>query len=84
MLQMCWGMRQLKVGSDMKPTGLYFDENGKPYLVANPSKKKRKKALKKFKKLFTINNTETQIFIVRDGKSVIIHRCSVVDFQMEI
>ena len=34
----------------MKPTGMYLDEKGKPYLVANPSKRKRKKILKQLLK----------------------------------
>lgn len=66
----------------MKPTGMYFDEHGKPYLVANPSKKKRKKILKQLKS--SIKPSKTQIFVVRNGKPVIIPRCRVVDFQIEI
>lgn len=34
----------------MKPTGMYFDEKGEPYWVANPSKRKRKKILKQLLK----------------------------------
>lgn len=47
---MCLGMQWRRMGSDMKPTGMYFDEHGKPYLVANPLKKKCKKVLKKLLK----------------------------------
>ena len=65
----------------MKPTGMYFDENGKPYLVANPSKRKRKKLLKQLKS--SINPSKTQIFVIRNGEPVIMHRCRVVDFQIE-
>lgn len=47
---MCWGMQWRRMGSDMKPSGWYIDEHGEPYLVANPSKKKHKKVLKKLLK----------------------------------
>ena len=50
MLLMCWDMQWLRMGNNMKPTGMYFDEKGKPYLVANPSKRKRKKILKQLLK----------------------------------
>ena len=65
----------------MKPTGMYFDENGKPYLVANPSKRKRKKLLKQLKS--SINPSKTQIFVIRSGEPVIMPRCRVFDFQIE-
>ena len=81
MLQMCWGTQWRRMGSDMKPTGMYFDENGKPYLVANPSKRKRKKLLKQLKS--SINPSKTQIFVIRNGEPVIMPRCRVVDFQIE-
>lgn len=65
----------------MKPTGMYFDENGKPYLVANPSKRKRKKLPKQLKS--SINPSKTQIFVIRNGEQVVMPRCRVVDFQIE-
>ena len=75
-------MQWRRMGSDMKPTGMYFDEKGKPYLVANPSKRKRKKLLKKLK--LAIKPSKTQIFVIRNGEPVSIPRCRVVDFQIEI
>ena len=81
MLRMCLVMQWRRMDSDMKPTGMYFDENGKPYLVANPSKRKRKKLLKQLKS--SINPSKTQIFVIRNGEPVIMPRCRVVDFQIE-
>lgn len=50
MLLMYWDMQWRRMGNNMKPTGMYLDEKGKPYLVANPSKRKRKKILKQLLK----------------------------------
>ena len=81
MLLMCWGMQWRRMGSDMKPTGMYLDKNGKPYLVVNPSKRKCKKLLKQLKS--SIKPSKTQIFVIRNGEPVIMPRCRVVDFQIE-